>query len=102
MSIVTIEFLGGPETGNVGETTWANPFTNESLILPIREKVRVDPTASAFFASVVKKARTNRFFKVEDIDDIEVVEAAPRRRGRAKAAEEASEPVADDGDEEQG
>lgn len=84
MSIVTIEFLGGEETGNVAETEWANPFTGERLILPIREAVEVNPDESPFLAHVVKKARANRFFRV--------IDEPKARKTRGKQAEAAIEP----------
>ncbi|WP_336802500.1 hypothetical protein [Kaistia sp. MMO-174] len=86
MSTVTIEFLGGEDTGNVAETEWANPFTGERVVLPIRQPVEIDPNESAFLAHVVAKARKNRFFKVKDV--------------KAKAAAPAV--VASDGDENKG
>lgn len=82
MSIVTIEFLGGEETGNVAETEWANPFTGEKLVLPIRVAVEVDPSESHFLAHVVKKARANRFFRVVD---------EPKTRKPRKSAEPEAE-----------
>lgn len=94
MSIVTIEFLGGEETGNVAETEWANPFTGERLILPIRGAVEVNPDESPFLAHVVKKARANRFFRVVD---------EPKARKSRKPAEPVTEPEAEaHGDENEG
>ena len=77
MSTVTIEFLGGEETGNVAETEWANPFTGERLVLPIRQPVEVDPSESGFLAHVVAKARKNRFYKVKDVKVKASAPAAP-------------------------
>lgn len=65
-----ITFLGGPECGNVGSTTWGSGETG-TIEFPVRTPVLVDSEAvpaakRAFTEHVIKKARTNPFFTVED------------------------------------
>lgn len=98
---VTITFLGGPETGNVAETVWPNPLGGADLVFPIRSPVTIDPDASGnasdrdFLAHVIKKARTNRFFRVDPPAASSGGAAmvigghdAPKRRGRPPKAVE--------------
>jgi hypothetical protein len=71
MSAVTITFKGGPDTGNVGGTTWGTPKTGE-IEFPLREPVTLDPATArnaphkAFIEHVIRKARANPYFDVEE------------------------------------
>lgn len=91
---VSITFLGGEETGDVGRTVWRNTGTGESIEFQVNVPVILDPNAPRatagreFIATVIAKARRNRFFHVEDTDEEpEVEEVKPRLRGRPPKAE---------------
>lgn len=92
MTAAYITFLGGAETGNVGETVWENTGTGQKLVLPIRVPVLVDPAArpkdKAFLEHVIKKARTNQFFEVEDAMGGAAVLEPPKPRGRPRKIHE--------------
>lgn len=75
----SITFLGGPECGNVGETTFEDTIHGFKLVLPLNKPVEVDADdvensqRGAFLRHVIGKARANRFFAVdaEDAEDAE-------------------------------
>lgn len=88
----SITFLGGPECGNVGETTFEDTIHDFKLVLPLNKAVEIDTDGvensqhGAFLAHVVGKARANRFFKV-DGDCQDAAEDAERKRLMARADE---------------
>lgn len=90
MTKALVTFIGGPECGNVGETVWGNEYTGE-VTFPIRVPVLIDTDAAKtdaerdFLAHLLKKARTNRFFTVEEADTgageaVRVAQPPPRPR----------------------
>lgn len=92
---VSITFLGGEETGDVGRTVWRNTGTGEQIEFPVNVPVVLDPrspraTAGAeFIATVIAKASKNRFFHVEEADAPDAEEEIkPRRRGRPPKADD--------------
>lgn len=80
-----ITFIGGVECGDVGSTTWGNGETG-TVRFPIREPVLVDSETGngerrKFLEHLIKKARVNPFFIVEDAkDDTEATAAVVQER----------------------
>lgn len=72
MTAAKVTFLGGPDAGNVGENVWGVPETGQ-ITFPLNQSVLVDPEQGGvhkpFMEHVLRKARTNRFFRVEDVKD---------------------------------
>jgi hypothetical protein len=73
-----VTFIGGPETGGVDENVWGHSdgyhaIHGGPIVFPLREPIEIDPDGEkhparkAFLAHVVKKAKTNRFFRVEEV-----------------------------------
>ena len=89
MAKYAVTFLGGSEVGNVATMTWGNDITG-TVEFTINKPVIIDPAAApqdkrAFLEHIVKKARGNRFFSVQEIgegdeaaDIAEVKDAAPK------------------------
>ena len=106
MAKYAVTFLGGPEVGNVATMTWGNDITG-TVEFTINKPVIIDPAAApqdkrAFLEHIVKKARGNRFFSVQEARDgddgdaaqiAEVKDAAPKpkRSSRAKAPKAAAD-----------
>lgn len=95
MAIIT--FIGGEECGNIGFTTVGSGVN--AVEFPINEPVEVNPESAQdqsrrnALAHLVKKAKTNRFFIVEDDEgdepgDDAVGEPAKRRGRPPKVREE--------------
>jgi hypothetical protein len=67
---VKVTFIGG-EGENVATTVWEIPGQPHRIEFPIRVPVLLDPETAGgsrdFVEHVIKKARTNRFFKVTDV-----------------------------------
>lgn len=91
MSAVSITFIGGEDDGNVGFTTMGPPGKTE-VRFPLNQAVVLDPDKAkngpekATMEQIIAKARTNRFFKVEDRDS-----EAAAAKAKAKAEAEAKE-----------
>lgn len=75
-----IEFLGGEETGDVARVKWGR------FVFEINRPVECDD------AHIVKKARANRFFKVEGAAPVDapVVKLDPLAKARAVRAANAA------------
>ena len=100
MSAVQITFLGGAECGDVGKTTWGNDATGR-IDFPLNRAVVVDPDApgngpdKTFLMHLIKKARVNPFFKVENASGqagapAKVEKPAPREPVRSARKQKAA------------
>jgi hypothetical protein len=67
-----VTFIGGPDTGDVGSTTFEDTLHGFKVEFPLREPVLIDPENSrgsqngTFLENIIKKASVNRYFTVEE------------------------------------
>lgn len=84
MAGVSVTFIGGPECGDVGQTTMGRP--DVEIVFPLNKTVIVDPETAKnqpqrdFLTQVIAKLRTNRFFKVEDVKEAPPPPPAPPKK----------------------
>lgn len=89
MAAVAITFIGGADAGNVGSTTWGTAQTGE-IEFPLNRAVVLDPEQTrnapqrAFIEHVIRKARGNKYFTVEDAKENSAPAELPQHKPPAK------------------
>jgi hypothetical protein len=85
-----ITFIGGEETGNVGLEVYENRMIHGArLEFPLNKPVEVDPDTATgdlmgFYLHVIRKAKINRFFKVEDDRNVPLPAGAEQGGGQRR------------------
>ena len=76
-----VTWIGGDECGNVAHSDWSDPRLG-TVRFTINQPVDLDPS-NEYHAHIIQKARTNRFFAVEDEteDDLEPLREEARAAG---------------------